>query len=90
MISDLLGQAEATGRDPAAIDIQFSTRLPGPGHDRFDAGRHLDELGAMDAIGVTWNNVGVPGMSLKGALAAMEQYGTEVITHYRWQPPTPV
>lgn len=79
LISDLIRQAERVGRDPAAIDVQFSTRLPGPGQDGFNGSRHLDELAAMAAIGVTWNNVGVPGTSLDAALAALEQYGTEVI-----------
>ena len=83
LISDLHRHTEAAGRDPATLDVQFSTRLPGPGHDRFDAGRHLDELADMAAIGVTWNNVGVPGSSLEAALDAVAQYGTEVIAQSR-------
>ena len=79
LIHDLHRLTEATGRDPRSIDVQFSTRLPGPGQASFSADRHIDELAAMAAVGVTWNNVGVPGTSLRAGLEAIEQYGAEVI-----------
>jgi probable F420-dependent oxidoreductase len=79
LIEDLHRLTDAAGRDPETIDVQFSTRLPGPGDTSFSAGRHLDALSDMAAIGITWNNVGVPGTSLQAALEALEQYGAEVI-----------
>jgi probable F420-dependent oxidoreductase len=79
LIEDLHRLTDAAGRDPETIDVQFSTRLPGPGDTSFSAGQHLDALSDMAAIGITWNNVGVPGTSLQAALEALEQYGADVI-----------
>jgi len=79
LVEDLRRHIEAAGRDPQTIDVQFSTLLPGPGDAGFSAARHLDSLADMAGIGVTWNNVGVPGTSLSATLEAIEQYGTEVI-----------
>jgi len=71
---------EAAGRDPASIDITFTTGQPGPGNDGYSAAAHLDGLEAMAALGVTWNSVGTPGDSLDHAIECLEQYGTEVIS----------
>jgi probable F420-dependent oxidoreductase len=79
LLDDLWRKVEADGRDPAAIDVQFSTSLPGPGRAGFSAAAELDTLSAMAALGVTWNSVTVPGDSLDQALEAIEQYGAEVI-----------
>lgn len=79
MIDDLEREIEKAGRDPATIDVHFSTRLPGPGSDAFSAAAHLDALEAMSAIGVTWNSAPVPGASLAAALEGLERYGSEVI-----------
>jgi probable F420-dependent oxidoreductase len=83
MLDDLWRQVEAEGRDPATIDIQFGTDLPGPGRPAFSAAAHLEALGDMAALGVTWNNVGMPSTSLRHALEALEQYGSEVISKDR-------
>ncbi len=79
MLDDLGRQADEAGRDPATIDVQFNTVLPGPGLPSFSAAAHLDALARMRALGITWNSVGVPGTSLEHALDAIECYGREVI-----------
>jgi probable F420-dependent oxidoreductase len=79
MVDDLRRHAEATGRDPATIDIAFTTGLPGPGDRTFSPAAHLDALEDMAALGVTWSSVGVPGDSLDHALETVERYGAEVI-----------
>ncbi len=80
MIDHLRRHTEAAGRDPAAIDITFTTGEPGPADDAFSAGDHLDRLEQMAALGVTWNSVTVPGDTLDGAIDALHRYGELVIS----------
>jgi probable F420-dependent oxidoreductase len=79
MLDHLRRHVEAAGRDPATIDVAFTTGEPGPADPGFDAGAHLAALERMAALGVTWNSIGVPGDSLDRAVEAVERYGTEVI-----------
>lgn len=79
MVADLRRRVEQAGRDPATIDVTFSTGLEGPSGPGFSAAAHLDQLEDMAALGVTWNSVGVPGDSLARAVDALERYGAEVI-----------
>ena len=79
MTDDLRRNLEQAGRDPATVDIAFTTRLAGAGSPAFSPAAHFDALEAMAAIGVTWNSTSVPGTSLAEALEALERYGTEVI-----------
>jgi probable F420-dependent oxidoreductase len=80
MLDDLWRLVGAEDRDPATIDVQFSTGLPGPGAGGYSAAAHLDVLGELAALGVTWNNVAVPGTSLERAIEALERYGADVIS----------
>lgn len=70
--------AEA-GRDPAEIDVSFTTGLPGPGSEGFDPDAELMALDAMAELGVTWNSVSIPGDSLAAAIEAIHAYGEQVI-----------
>src|SRR5258707_1384658 len=79
MLDHLRKHTEQAGRDPASIDVAFTTGRPGPGSDGYTAAAHLDGLEAMGALGVTWNSVGTPGDSLDHAVESLEQYGAEVI-----------
>lgn len=79
MVDDLRRQAETAGRDPATIDIAFTTGQPGPADAGFRADAHLEALEHMAALGVTWSSVGVPGDSLDRAVEALHRYGDEVI-----------
>lgn len=79
-IGDLRARVEEAGRDPASVDISFSTSAGGdPGSDAFDAGAHLEGLAALAALGVTWVQVGLPGDSLAHATETLERYGEQVI-----------
>ena len=82
MIDHLRRCADAEGRDPATIDVAFTTRRPGPDHPEFRAGDHLEALEAMAALGVTWNSIGVPGDSVDHAVEALARYGDEVIAAF--------
>ena len=79
MVEHLRHHTEDAGRDPATIDIVFTTGQPGPADPRFNPAAHLEALERMASIGVTWNSVGVPGDSLDGAIEALQRYGDEVI-----------
>jgi probable F420-dependent oxidoreductase len=79
MLEHLWRHVEDAGRDPAAIDVAFTTGLPGPADRAFDAGGHVASLERMAALGVTWNGVTVPGDSVEAAVEALERYGSEVI-----------
>ena len=79
MIEHLYRCAESEGRDPSTFDVAFTTGEPGPADPRFSADAHLSALERMDAIGVTWSSVGVPGDSLEHAIETLQRYGEEVI-----------
>lgn len=79
MLDHLWRHVEENGRDPATIDVAFTTGLPGPAAPDFSAAAHLDALAAMAALGVTWSSTTVPGDSLARALESLERYGAEVI-----------
>jgi probable F420-dependent oxidoreductase len=79
MLADLWAGVERNGRDRDTIDVAFGTGAAAVGSDGFRAEDHLAAFDDMAALGVTWNNVGVPGDSLEHALEGLEQYGAEVI-----------
>jgi alkanesulfonate monooxygenase SsuD/methylene tetrahydromethanopterin reductase-like flavin-dependent oxidoreductase (luciferase family) len=83
MIDDLRHHVEEAGRDPSTIDITFTTGRPGPHHPSFRAEAELERLEAMEAVGVTWSSVAVPGDSLDRAVEALHRYGDEVIAALR-------
>jgi len=79
MLEDLRRRTEAAGRDPSALDVTFTTGLPGPHHRTFRAEADLERLAEMASLGVTWSSVPVPGDSLDRSLEALARYGEEVI-----------
>jgi probable F420-dependent oxidoreductase len=79
MIAHLHEHVEAEGRDPASIDIAFTTGLPGAGNSHFDATAELERQARLAELGVTWCSTGVPGDSLDRAIEALQRYGEEVI-----------
>jgi len=80
MVEHLHRHTEEAGRDPATIDIAFTTRLPGPAEDGFSPDAELEALGRLTEMGVTWCSVSVPGDSLDHAIESIELYGSEVIS----------
>lgn len=79
LVVELRRLVSDAGRDPNTIDVSFTTGLAGPGDPAFSAPAHLDALGEMQEMGVTWNSTSVPGDSLERALECLERYGREVI-----------
>lgn len=83
-IADLHRRLEATGRDPASVDVTFANPAGGaPWDDDFAADAHLSGLDDLAALGVTWVQVGLPGSSPAAALEAIERYGELVIGPHR-------
>ena len=80
MLEDLWRRVEAAGRDRAEIDVSFAAPTGGsPADDDFDANAHLEALEELQAMGVTWCGVNVPGDSLDRAVEAVQRYGESVI-----------
>ncbi len=80
MLDDLRQRLDGAGRDPASIDIAFTTRAGGdPAGDDFDVDAHLAGLDELASLGVTWNSMSVPADSLDHALETLERYGQQVI-----------
>lgn len=79
-LDDLRRRLDGAGRDPDTVDVAFSNPLGGPvGSDAFDADAHLEGLARLEALGVTWLQVGLPGDDLGRALEAVQRYGEQVI-----------
>jgi probable F420-dependent oxidoreductase len=72
------------GRDPKEVDISMAALgCAPPGTDAFDGEAHLDMLGTLAGLGVTWTSTSVPGDSLERALDALEEYATTVVAPLR-------
>lgn len=79
-IDDLHRRLDDAGRDPQSVDITFTNGAGGtPGAADFDAEEFLSGVGELEAVGVTWIQVNVPGDSLAHAVEAIEQFGETVI-----------
>ncbi len=80
LLEDLWRQAEAADRDPATIDVSFTTLSGGaPADDDFNPEAHLAALDDLAGLGVTWCMVGMPSDSLPQAVEALHRYGESVI-----------
>ena len=80
MLDDLWRHAEAAGRDPADIDVSFTTSAGGsPADDDFNPEAHLQALGDLADLGVTWCAARIPGDSLAHATETLQRYGESVI-----------
>ena len=80
LLDDLWRQAEAADRDPATIDVSFTTFTGrGLADDSFDPDAHLEALDELADLGVTWCMVGMPSGSVSHAIEALHRYGESVI-----------
>jgi probable F420-dependent oxidoreductase len=80
MLDELWQFVEEAGRDRADIDVSFVSNAGGnPGSDSFDPDAFLAAVDELEAIGVTWLGVGVPGDSVEHAVEALERFGETVI-----------
>ena len=79
-IDDLNARLDTAGRDTAGIDIVFANPVGGdPSTDGFDADAHLEGIGRLAALGVTWVQVGLPSDSLTHITETLQRYGEQVI-----------
>ena len=79
-IGDLRRRCEAAGRDWSMLDIAFTNFEGGnAGQDDFNADAHIAGLKALEALGVTWVHVHLPGDSVEHALEAIDRFRVEVI-----------
>ena len=83
MLDHLWEQVDLAGRSRGDIDVSFTTGLPGPADDGFDAAAQGERLEEMAAMGITWNSTHVPGDSVEHAIEAIERFGAEVIAPSR-------
>ena len=80
MLDDLRRQAESAGRDPAQIDVSFTTLAGGgPGDADFNPDAHLEAVDELAGLGVTWCMARIPADSLSHAVDALHRYGESVI-----------
>lgn len=81
MLDHLWRCVDEAGRDRSQIDVSLQALgCAPPGDASFDPQSHLDMLGTLAELGVTWTSTSVPGDSLGRALEALEEYATTVIT----------
>ena len=79
LIDELVRFTEEAGRDEV-LDVHFG--VPGggmPGTDAFDPAHHLDQIAALEGIGVNAVGTGAPGDGVAAALQGIEAYGEAVI-----------
>jgi hypothetical protein len=73
---------DAAGRDVAELDVTFACHAGGdPSSDDFNAAQHLEGIAALETLGVTWLQVGVPGDDIARTLDTFAKYGEVVITN---------
>ena len=83
-LDDLRARLAANGRALDDIDITYSNFAGGdPSSDAFDADTHIEGLRALEALGVTWVQVGAPGGDIERSIAMFERYGEQVISRTR-------
>ncbi len=79
-IDDLKRKCDAAGRDPADIDITFTNAAGGnPAADDFHPDQFLTGIEELEARGVTWTQVQLPGDSLSHALETIDRFGMQVV-----------
>ena len=70
-------QPGATGRSWTSPSP--TSRVATPGQDDFNADAHIAGLKALEALGVTWVHVHLPGDSVEHALETIDRFRVEVI-----------
>ncbi len=83
MLDYLWQKVDEAERERSSIDVAFTAAHGAVAAADFDAGHHLDLLGELSALGVTWNGVSMPGDSMEHALEALAEYGDKVIAASR-------
>ncbi len=80
LLDELWTYVDDAGRNPADIDISYLNPAGGrPGAADFDVDVHIAGLADLEALGVTWITVTVPGDDIEATLDTMRRYGETVI-----------
>ncbi len=80
-LHDLQTQLEGNGRTLSDIDVSFACHAGGnPSSETFDADAHIAGIKALEALGVTWVQVGVSGDDAGRAADEYARYGDLVIS----------
>ena len=80
LLDELWAYVDEAGRDPADIDVSYLNPAGGrPADADFDANAHLAALADLEALGVTWITVNLPGHDIEATLDTMRRYGETVI-----------
>ena len=83
-LDELWALLEAAGRERSEIDVHFQNDQGGtPGEADFDANAWHEGIHALEKLGVTWCGVGVPAAGVERSIAALEQFGADVIAPLR-------
>jgi probable F420-dependent oxidoreductase len=81
LIAEIKDNMAKAGRDPTALEVGSgnSTRLSGDD----SVGQHLDRLGRLADMGVTWSAFPFPTHDFRAALDGLRQYGETVASKAR-------
>ena len=80
LLDELWSYVDEAGRDPADFDVSYLNPSGGrPADPDFDADAHIAALADLEAQGVTWITVNVPGHDIEATLDTMRRYGEAVI-----------
>ena len=80
MLDELWTYVDEAGRNPADFDVSYLNPVGGrPADSDFDAEAHVAALADLEALGVTWITVNVPGDDIEATLDTMRRYGESVI-----------
>ncbi|MCY4037449.1 MAG: LLM class F420-dependent oxidoreductase [bacterium] len=84
LLDELWIYVHEAGRKPADIDISYLNPAGGPpGAADFNAEAHIAGLADLEALGVTWITVVMPGDDIEATLDTMRRYGETVIAPSR-------
>lgn len=83
LLTYLWDKIDEAGRDRSTIDVAFTAAHGDVTAPNFDAAHHLDLLGELSDLGVTWSSINVPHSSIDEAIDAVVEYGERVIAPSR-------
>ncbi len=80
LLDELWTYVDEAGRNPADFDVSYLNPVGGPpAAPDFDADAHIAALADLEALGVTWITVTLPGDDIEATLDTMRRYGETVI-----------
>jgi probable F420-dependent oxidoreductase len=83
LLTYLWDKVDEAGRDRSEVDVAFTAPHGDVTAADFDPAHHLDLLGDLGELGVTWCSINVPNGSIDEAIDAIAEYGERVIAPSR-------